>query len=214
MRPRMINHNQQTIDVFKQRKVLTFAEVCSLLQLSRATVRRRLKEWKVMSSYNKSGQYYTLPLIPKFNKQGLWKYEGAFFSKHGTMKNTVIHHVQISKRGLSSSELEEILGINPNSYLPQYKQLEGVRKEKYKREVVYFSSEDAVYQRQKKKRFPPEPSAPKLPPDAIGIIVLVELVKNPNSTPTELSEILRQTGYEIDIQGIESLFMYHGLKKN
>ena len=214
MRPRKINHNQQTIDVFKQHKVLTFVEISSLLQLSRATVRRRLKEWKVMSSYNKSGQYYTLPLVPKFNKQGLWKYEGAFFSKHGTMKNTIIHLVQISKRGLSSSELEEILGINPNSYLPQCKQLEGVRKEKYKREVVYFSSDDVIYLQQKGKRFPPEPTASKLPPDAIGIIVLVELIKNPNSTPVELSAIIRQTGYEIDTQGIENLFIYHGLKKN
>ena len=214
MRPRKINHNQQTIDVFKQHKVLTFVEISSLLQLSRATVRRRLKEWEVMSSYNKSGQYYTLPLVPKFNKQGLWKYEGAFFSKHGTMKNTIIHLVQISKKGLSSSELEEILGINPNSYLPQCKQLEGVRKEKYKREVVYFSSDDVIYSQQKGKRFPPEPTASKLPPDAIGIIVLVELIKNPNSTPVELSVILRQTGYEIDTQGIENLFIYHGLKKN
>lgn len=214
MRPRKIEHNQQTIDVFKQHKILTFVEVCSLLQLSRATVRRRLKEWKVLSSYNKSGQYYTLPLIPEFNKQGLWKHEGAFFSKHGTMKNTVIHLVQISKRGLSSSELEGILGINPNSYLPQCKQLEGVRKEKHKREVVYFSSDDAVYQWQKEKRFPPDGAALKLPPDAISIIILVSLIKNPNSTPAELSEILRQTGYEIDTQGIENLFEHHGLKKN
>ena len=158
MRPKKINHNQQTIDVFKQHKVLTFVEISSLLQLSRATVRRRLKEWKVISSYNKSGQYYTLPLVPKFNKQGLWKHEGAFFSRHGTMKSTIIHLVKISKRGLSSTELEEILGINPKSYLPQCKQLEGVRREKYKREVVYFSSDDTVYQQQKKKRFPPEPT--------------------------------------------------------
>lgn len=214
MRPRKLNHNQQTIDVFKQHKILTFIEICSLLQLSRATVRRRLKEWKVISSYNKSGQYYTFPLVPKFDKQGLWKHEGAFFSKHGTMKNTVIHLVQISKAGLSSSELEVILGINPNSYLPQCKQLEGVRKEKHKREVVYFSSDNEMYLRQKEKRFPPKPTALKLPPDAISIIALVELVKNPHSTPEELSQTLIRTGYEISTQEIANLFTCHGLKKN
>ena len=214
MRPRKINNNQQTIDVFKQHKILTFVEICSLLQLSKATVRRRLKEWEVMSSYNKSGQYYTLPLVPKFNKQGLWKHEGAFFSKQGTMKNTIIHLVQISKEGLSSSELEGILGINPNSYLPQCKQLEGVRKEKHKREVVYFSSDNEMYLRQKEKRFPPKPTALKLPADAISIIVLVELVKNPHSTPVELSQTLIRAGYEISTQEIANLFTYHGLKKN
>jgi hypothetical protein len=214
MRPRKTNHNQQTIDVFKQHKILTFTEICLVMQLSVATVRRRLKEWKVISSYNKKGKYYTLPSIPQFNKQGLWKYEGAFFSKHGTMKNTIIHLVQISKSGLSSSELADILSVNPNSYLPQFKQIEGVRKEKHKREMVYFSSDEEVYQRQKKNRFPPEPTTLKLPPDAISIIILVELIKNPSSTPAELSQTLIQSGYNISIQEIENLFESHGLKKN
>ena len=175
MRPRKTERDQQTINAFKQHKVLTFAALCLLLQLSIATVRRRLKEWGALSSYNKSGQYYTLPLIPEFNKQGLWKHEGVFFSKHGTLKNTVIHLVQISSSGLSNSGLEEILGVNPNSYLPQYKQLRGVRREKHNRQVVYLSADEMLYRRQKQNRFPPEPTALKLPPDALGIIVLVEL---------------------------------------
>ncbi len=214
MRPRKTNRNQQTIDAFKQQKVLTFATLCFLLQLSGATVRRRLKEWEVLSSYNRGGQYYTLPSIPEFNKQGLWKHEGAFFSKQGTMKDTVIHLVQISARGLSNSELEEILGTNPNSYLPQCKGLAGIRREKHKRAVVYFSADEAMYQWQKKKRFPPEPSALKLPPDALSIIILVELIKHPNSMPAKLSQILRRTGHMIDVLLIENLFICHGLKKN
>ncbi len=214
MRPRKTERNQQTINAFKQYEVLTFVALCSLLQLSIATVRRRLKEWGALSSYNKSGQYYTLPLIPEFNKQGLWKHEGAFFSKHGTLKNTVIHLVQISKRGLSSSELEEILGINPNSYLPQCKQLAGVRREKHKRQVVYFSADKELYKQQKQNRFPPEPTALKLPPDAITIIVLVELVNHPGSTPEQLSEMLRREGYKIDADMIDNLLERHGVKKN
>ncbi len=166
------------------------------------------------SSYNKGGQYYTLSSIPEFNKQGLWKHEGAFFSKQGTMKDTVTHLVQISERGLSNSELEEILGTNPNSYLPQCKGLPGVRREKHKREVVYFSADEAVYQRQKKKRFPPEPSTLMLPPDALSIIILVELIKHPNSLPAELSKILWRMGHTIDTLLIENLYICHGLKKN
>ncbi len=214
MRPRKTDHNQQTINAFKQQKVLTFASLCLLLQLSGASVRRRLKEWKALSSYNQSGQYYTLPSIPEFNKQGLWKHEGAFFSKQGTMKDTVVHLVQISKRGLSNFELEEILGTNTNSYLPQCKGLPGVRREKHKRQVVYFSADEAAYQRQKKKRFPPEPAALKLPPDALSIIILVELIKHPHSMPGELSRILQKMGHNIDVLMIENLFTCHGLKKN
>ncbi len=213
MRPRKTERDRQTINAFKQHKVLTFAALCLLLQLSIATVRRRLKDWNVLSSYNKSGQYYTLPLIPEFNKQGLWKHEGAFFSKHGTLKNTISHLVQISKSGLSNSELEEILGVNPNSYLPQFKQLAGVRREKHRRQVVYFAADKELYKQQKQNRFPPEPTALKLPPDAITIIVLVELIKHPGSTPEQLSEILRREGYKIDADTIDNLFEHHGLKK-
>ena len=214
MRPRKTERDQQTIKAFKQHKVLTFVALCSLLQLSIATVRRRLRDWSALSSYNKSGQYYTLPLIPEFNKQGLWKHEGVFFSKHGTLKNTVIHLVQISKRGLSNSELEEILGVNTNSYLPQVKQLAGVRREKHSRQVVYFAADKELYKQQKQNRFTPEPAALKLPPDAITIIILVQLVKHPGSSPEQLSEILRRESYEIDAVMIDNLFERHGLKKN
>ncbi len=214
MRPRKTEHDQKTINAFRQHRMLTIADLCALLRFSIATVRRRLKEWGALSSYNKSGRYYTLPSIPEFNKKGLWKHQGVFFSKHGTLKNTVIHLAQISSKGLSNSELEEILGVNPNSYLPQYKQLRGVRREKHNRQVVYFSADEKLYRRQKQNRFPPEPTALKLPPDALGIIVLVELVKHPGSSPEQLSEMLRREGDEIDADMIDNLFERHGLKKN
>ncbi|MBA7550890.1 hypothetical protein ES705_43419 [subsurface metagenome] len=159
MRPRKTEHDQETINAFKQHKMLTIVPLCKLFHFSVASVRRRLKEWGALSSYNKSGRYYTIPSIPEFNKKGLWKHGGIFFSKHGTLKNTVIHLVQISRGGLSNYELEKILGVNPNSYLPQCKQLTGVKREKHKRQVVYFAADEELYRRQKQNRFPPEPTA-------------------------------------------------------
>lgn len=214
MRPKITTHDQQTIDAFKEHKVLTIAELSAQLGFSIATVRRRLKEWGTLSSYNHSGSFYTLPSIPQFNKKGLWKYDGAFFSKYGTLKNTVIHLVETSPRGLSNGELEEILQVNPNSYLPQCRELAGVKREKHRREVVYFSAEQQEYQQQKRKRFPPEPTTPKLPPDAISIIIMVLLVKNPDSTPSELAQMLLRDGYPITVDMIEDLLEFHGLKKN
>lgn len=213
MRPRKTEHERQTLSAFKLRKVLTIAQLCALLRLSVPTVRRRLKEWRALSSYNASGRYYTLPSIPAFDKRGLWRYHGAFFSKHGTLKNTVIHLVRIGHRGLSNAELEGILGLNPNSSLPQCKELRGLRKEKHKRQVLYFSAEEEVYRRQRGTRFPPEPTALKLPPDALGIIILVEVVKNPRSTTQQLSAMLRSQGYRIDDALIENLLEHHGLSK-
>lgn len=215
MRPRETTvHEPAVLHAFRERKVLTMLKLSAMLHCSEGTVRRRLKEWRALSSYNKNARYYTLPSIPQFNKRGLWKNEGVFFSKHGTLKNTVIYLVRISAAGLCNSELKEILGTDPTSYLAQRKDISGVKAEKYKRQVLYFSADEEVYLRQKQKRFPPEPAAVKLPPDALGIIVLVELVKHPGSTPAQLWELLRREGYEVEAEMVENLLEHYGLKKN
>ena len=54
----------------------------------------------------------------------------------------------------------------------------------------------------------------KLPPDAISIIILVAVVKNPDATPVQLSEMLQRDGHEIGTDMIDNLFEHHGLKKN
>jgi hypothetical protein len=213
MRTRDIQQEQEALNTFLQKKVMTVPQLVLLLHCSPTTVRRRLKGWKVCTSYNKNGQYYTLPSIPQFSKKGLWQYRGIFFSKHGTLKNTIIHFVRTSEKGLSNSELAEIIGINPHSFMPQFKELAELRREKYGRQVVYYSSEPKVYQSQKEKRFPPEPPLGRLPPDAESIAILVERIRNPKSSTVELSRILSQKGYIIDEETIHGLFQYHGLLK-
>ena len=213
MRPRITHHQPEVFSAFNRLKILTIPQISLLLQCSIATVKRRLREWKALSSYNKSGRFHTLPSIPQFNKKGLWKHQGALFSKHGTLKNTVIHLVRISRKGLSNAELTQILGINVNAYLPQYRELPGINREKHRRQVVYFSADEEVYRRQRDSRYPPEPTATKLPPDALSVAILVELIKHPHRTPTELSGILRRQGYTVDARTIEDLLAHHGLVK-
>jgi len=213
MRTRDIQQEKEALNTFTQKKVVTVPELALLLQCSPTTVRRRLKEWNVYTSYNKNGQYYTLPSIPQFSKKGLWQYRGIFFSKHGTLKNTIIHFVRISEKGLSNFELAEIIGVNPHSFMPQFKELAELRRGKYGRQVVYYSSEPQVHQSQKEKRFPPEPPLGKLPPDAESIAILVERIRNPKSSIVELSRILSQKGYAIGEETIRGLFQYHGLLK-
>jgi hypothetical protein len=213
MRIRNIQQEKKALNTFTQKKVVTVPELALLLQCSPTTVRRRLKEWNVYTSYNKNGQYYTLPSIPQFSKKGLWQYREIFFSKHGTLKNTIIHFARISEKGLSNSELAEIIGVNPHSFMPQFKELAELRREKYGRQVVYYSSESQVHQSQKEKRFPPEPPLGKLPPDAESIAILVERIQNPKSSIVELSRILSEKGYSIGEETIRGLFQYHGLLK-
>mgnify|MGYP001355066963 CR=1 FL=1 len=213
MRPRKNQHETDALSTFRLKKVITIKELSGVLQCSFSTTRRRLSEWKALTSYNKGGSYYTLPDIPEFSKRGLWHHKGVFFSKHGTLKNTIFHFVRTSEKGLSNSEIEKILGVNPNSFFPQYRELAELKRERYKREVVYFSSEEQMYKLQKERRFPGKPSAPKLLPDAITIEVLVELIRNPGISIEELLYRVSKKGYEIAASTVGSLLDYHNIPK-
>lgn len=205
---------ETALSTFRERRILTIDELSALLRCSTITSRRRLKQWRALTSYNQNNRYYTLPSVPVFNKLGLWHYRGVFFSKHGTCKQTVVHFVHLSEKGLSNAELAEVLGENPNSLLAHFKEIPGLVKERHGRDIVYFSSDEEVCKRQKRNRFPPEPSAAKLPPDAQAIIILVELIHHPDLSIDELAARLLEKGHEVEAGSIAALFKQHRIKKN
>ncbi len=203
----------RALSTFREKKILTIEELSELLHCSNITSRRRLKQWQAFTSYNQNNRYYTLPDIPVFNKKGLWNYQGVFFSKYGTCKQTVIHFVNISENGLSNTELAEKLGENPNSSLAHFKEIPGIKKERHGRDIVYFSSSEDVYIQQKRNRFPPEPTAGELPPDADAIMILVELIHHPEMSTSELTVQLQGKGHAIGIGNITALFKKHEIDK-
>ncbi len=205
--------DQEALKLFKCKKALSIEELVAVLNCSPITVRRRLKEWNTYSSYNKNNRYYTLPAILKFSKKGIWKYRDIFFSKYRTLKKTVVHFVRASKNGLSNSELEEVLGVNPNSLMAHLGEVPGLRKERHGREIVYFSSDKAMYKLQKENRFPAAPPTLQLPPDTDTIIILLKLIHNPGSTPAELSQRLKKEGHAIATGAIENLFAHYHIGK-
>ena len=213
MKKRNVELDENALRAFTLRKVLTITELAKILICSIITVRRRLKEWRACTSYNKNGRYYTLPSIPKFNKKGIWIYKDIFFSRYGTLKNTIIALATKSKKGLTHSELEEIIGMNPKCFMARFKEVPGLRKEKYKNQIVYFSADPYTYEAQKEKRFPPESSAPKLPPDAMTIVILVELIQNPGISIEALSSRLHDQGHKIEAKTIGNLFKHYNISK-
>ncbi len=205
--------DQQAIRSFALKKVLTVADISEILSCSLITVRRRLKSWDACTSYNKNGRYYTLPSIPEFNKKGIWRYRDIYFSRYGTLKNTVIALAAKSKKGLNHTELQEIIGLNPKCFMSRFKELPGVKKERYKNYIIYFSSDPEAYEAQKRNRFPPEPSAAKLPPDAQAIIILVELIHHPAMSIDELAVQLQEKGHAIEVSSVTELFRHYRIDK-
>ena len=213
MRIHSESHEDTVLSIFREKKILTIEELSELLHCSNITSRRRLKQWRALTSYNQNNRYYTLPDIPVFTQVGLWYHQGVFFSKHGTCKQTVIHFVNISKNGLSNTELAEKLGENPNSLLAHFKEIPGIKKERHGRDIVYFSSLEEVCIRQKRNRFPPEPTAGELPPDAQAIIILVELIHHPKMSTSELAVKLQGKGHAIETENIAALFKKYEIDK-
>jgi len=105
---------------FKKEKVVNVVLLANWLSCSIATARRRLKTWGAYTSYNRNGRYYTLPESAEFDNNGLWQYQGVMFSKHGNLKQTLVHLVTHSMQGSSSTELGELLGLQPRSFLSPF----------------------------------------------------------------------------------------------
>ena len=72
--------NETILMKLRKRKVFTIDQLISFLNGSMRTARRRIQQWKVYTSINQNGRYYTLPDIPQFNSNGLWRYRNVLFS--------------------------------------------------------------------------------------------------------------------------------------
>ena len=57
---------------WRRKKVITLAELTEELRTSLRTIRRRLKLWGALASFNHNSRFYTLPELPQFDELGLW----------------------------------------------------------------------------------------------------------------------------------------------
>lgn len=212
----LINVNNDAIQAaFKKEKVLTLDQLTDLLNCSRRTVQRRLKEWGTYASYNKNGRYYVLSRIPKFDANNLWKHKGIFFSKTGNLKETIHALVNQSLAGLSVSETSRLVEVPLSSFFAQSRYFEQLRREKISARFVYFSKEESTFIKQKLQREAIEnrEKLESLPSDMLVIMILVEKIKHPDSSIEELSKNLCRKGHQVTKESICNLFEHHGLIK-
>ena len=198
---------------FRRQKIITIDQLVDLFKCSVITVRRRLKKWRTYTSINKNGRYYTLPQIPVFDENGLWKYQTVLFSKHGNLKQTIVELIKTSPKGLSAVEIGDIVGILPNSsFLSQIKNVSGVRREKHRGRFTYLSDSPEIYNRQKHK-WASSQSVIDFPTDAEAIVILVQLIKHPGIGVEQLSSKASKQGKRIDPVTIRRFLEFHDLLK-
>lgn len=200
---------KHVLEKFQQQKVITLDQLVKLLECPVITARRRLKRWQAFTSINKNGQFYTLPQIPVFDKNGLWRYQAVFFSKHGNLKQTVTALIADSPEGLSAGEIAQIVGIVPNSsFLSQFKNVPGVKREKHKGRFIYLSDRPEILTSQKQQR-----ATTSFPTDAQAVVILVQLIKHPEVGIEQLAEHVYKQGLSVEPAVIEGFLDFHGLLK-
>lgn len=213
MKNRDIARDEQALKHFTKHKVLTLAALAEVLACSHITAHRRMQEWKAITSYTAYGRYHTLPAVATFNSHGIWRYGDIYFSRYGTLKQTVIALARKSPAGMDHNQLKQILGVNPKHSLAQYAHLPGIQREQHRGRIIYFSDDCSVYAKQKRRRVPPAPSAGQLPDDAAAVLILVTRIQHPEMGSEAIAEQLKQQGHPISVQRIDELFRHYGIDK-
>jgi len=116
---RTVQYHAQTLEtLFGREKVLTLDAMKQALRTTaKMTVFRKLRALSYRTSYSHAGKYYTLDEIAEYDQHGLWNYRRIYFSKHGSLLNTIAALVCASASGYFAHELQELLQVRVHSPL-------------------------------------------------------------------------------------------------
>jgi len=214
----MTRLNQNSVKMASKRleraKIFTIGELASVLKCSIPNARLRLRKWQTYTSYNQNGRYYTLPQVPKFDHNGLWQYQNAIFSKHGNLKKTIVNLIVSASSGLTGSQLGDILGLSPQSFLHHFRNCPGICREKHDGVYVYFSEDDLIYNRQvHQRRTSVCKSAVVTISDLEAIMILVAIIKRHGISAEEIKELPEIKKNKIKLTAIHGFLTFHGLEK-
>ena len=194
---------------FRRRKVFTIEQLAERLDASKRTAQRRLHQWRALSSLNHNARYYTLPDVPEFDSDGLWRCRQVLFSKYGTLARTVVALVTRSPHGLSAAELTERLGMNGHSFLSQLAAHPELHRHKFGGRFVYFAAEATLRAEQRSRRtLAPKALLPRAP---AAVAILVERIKQPELDAEALAARVRRGGHRVEADEVRALFEHHGL---
>jgi len=143
----MQNNKNQIIEYFQEKKVLTIDELKNILNTSsRMTIFRRLSSLNYITSYSHCGRYYTLNSIVDYDTKGLWSYNQVYFSKFGTLKNTILSNINKSPAGFTCEELQGILKVPVHNTAHDLWKNGLITREQIARQYLYLSIENKTKQ--------------------------------------------------------------------
>ena len=136
-----------------RRKIATLPELKQALSTAvDLTAFRKLKELDYLTSYSHRGRFYTLRELVRFDDDGLWSHDLAWFSRQGTLLATAEAFVNQSAQGYLAEELAPLLHVEVQDCLRQLVQHKRLVRELVSGRYLYTSTEAATRQRQRLSR--------------------------------------------------------------
>jgi len=188
--------------------------------LSLRTLRRRMKDCKVISSYNANSSFYTLPALVDFDSQGLCHYQNASFSIWGSLATTIKHLVDNSNAGYTAAELSGILHVKTDDFLRILAKKNKVDKVRPVFLNIYVAIDNKISRKQiqNRTRLSSNTAAAKskLPRNTEQIMILTEIILTENLTvdADEICRRINKKGHTLNSEQIDNVINYYGLKKN
>lgn len=207
--------------------ISTQKTLCSHLKISHMTVVRALKKYGYYTSYNKNSGYYTLKDIPAFDANGLWSHRDIYFSRHGTLTETILSLVEQSSSGYTVHEIEKLLGTKAGNLLCLLCREKRLSRFYAGRYAVYLSKEPKVKLRQKSQRqrqaeksrivTEPVPTPKKELPEDVDVLtvinVLIKMIELPKASVASVSRSLQYQGIGTTANEIRKIINFYSLKK-
>jgi hypothetical protein len=206
-----MNFVKKLFRLWRTRKVLTLPELTDHLHASVRTVRRRLKAWSSLASFNHNGRFYTLPDIPQFDPHGLWFHQDIGFSRAGHLPQTLVALIQQAPAGLTARELGERLRLDPRSFLWPFHAHPDLQRQKYQGHFVYLAADPQRAQAQMAQRTTAVAATVVLPAPEAAVALLVEAIKHPQLSPEQLCQRLRPAHPQLTPEAVRALWTHHGL---
>ena len=211
--------SQAIVEALKKKKALTLKDLCQSAQRSPMTLWRILKPVGYYTSFNHNGRFYTLGETPQFDANGLWFWGDVGFSSARTLYQTLVSLVSRAKRGMTPSELSEILRTRVQNQLYHLFSAGKVERAQWGRAHLYLSIEESARKAQLAQReaskggalalAPAQPS----PSESETIAILAELVRSPRSTARHLAALLEAKGLAITQAKVLTVIDKYDLKK-
>lgn len=199
--------------LFERQSCWTIDQLKQELHYSTISIRRFLKQLGYYTSFTHNSKWYTLDAIPRFNNNGIWFYHDIGFSRYGNLKQSILHHIEKSPQGLSARQIADIFSTPCHAVLNHMYKSAMIERVKAPSGFIYVSAQVEKKDQQLtqlKSAQPIDPRHQKL--SALSAVyVLVEYIKHPQASFTELSEAVAKKQIIATPEAIARFFAEHDL---